>query len=102
MRAASPYHVAPLNAHGFSAATVAINPNAALAKSSCALAFGLWSITSRPPGHGAVLADALRRAIADPDLRARLAEAAWEAAQNLPRWPETARRIAGVLRDVAR
>lgn len=55
-----------------------------------------------PPGNAAALADALRRAIADPDLRARLADAAWEAGQNLPRWPETASRIAGVLRDVAR
>jgi glycosyltransferase involved in cell wall biosynthesis len=55
-----------------------------------------------PPGNAPALAGALRRAITDPDLRARLAEAAWAAGQELPRWPETASRIAGVLREVAR
>jgi glycosyltransferase involved in cell wall biosynthesis len=55
-----------------------------------------------PPGNAPALAGALRRAITDPDLRLRLAEAAWAAGQELPRWPETASRIAGVLREVAR
>lgn len=55
-----------------------------------------------PPGNVAALSQALRRAVGDPDLRARLAAASWEAGQALPRWPETAARIATVLREVSR
>ena len=55
-----------------------------------------------PPGDAPALALALRRAIVDRDLRAGLAEASWSAGQRLPRWSDTAKRIAGVLRMVAR
>jgi glycosyltransferase involved in cell wall biosynthesis len=55
-----------------------------------------------PPGDAPALRDALRRATRDAGLRARLAEASWQAGQRLPRWSDTARRIADVLREVAR
>lgn len=55
-----------------------------------------------PPGDAAVLSQALRRAVTDSGLRARLAEAAWAAGQRLPRWSDTAGRVAGVLKEVAR
>ena len=45
------------------------------------------------PGDPVALAEALRRAIGDRELRARLAEASWRAGQQLPRWRDTARRV---------
>jgi glycosyltransferase involved in cell wall biosynthesis len=53
------------------------------------------------PGDIAGLTEALRRMIEGPDLRRRLADAAWIAGQALPRWSGTAARIAAVLRRVA-
>ena len=50
------------------------------------------------PGDADVLGSALSRAIRDPALRARLAEASFIAGQKLPTWDETAMIIAGVLR----
>jgi len=55
-----------------------------------------------PPGDPEALADALRRAILDEGLRRRLAEAAWSAGQTLPRWSDTAAKIAGVVEEVGR
>jgi len=55
-----------------------------------------------PPGDVAALTAALRRAMTDAGLRRKLADAAWAAGQKLPRWEDTARVIAGVIRDVAR
>jgi glycosyltransferase involved in cell wall biosynthesis len=52
------------------------------------------------PGDVRALAGALGRLITDPDLRRRLSEASWTAGQALPRWPDTARRIAAVLKAV--
>ncbi len=54
-----------------------------------------------PPGDAQALSDALRSAISDAGLRRRLADAAWDAAAALPRWDDTARRIAHVIRTVA-
>jgi glycosyltransferase involved in cell wall biosynthesis len=54
-----------------------------------------------PQGDAAALARALRQAITDPDLRARLAAASWEAGQALPRWPDTAARVAAALQETA-
>jgi glycosyltransferase involved in cell wall biosynthesis len=54
------------------------------------------------PGDSLALSAALRTMIVDAALRARLADGAWQAGQRLPRWPETAARVAGVLREVAR
>lgn len=54
-----------------------------------------------PPGAVGPLREALRQVICDADLRRRLADASWRAAQQLPRWEETAHRIAAVIREVA-
>jgi glycosyltransferase involved in cell wall biosynthesis len=55
-----------------------------------------------PPGDAAALEAALRRVIADPALRARVADSSWRAGQKLPRWPETAARVARVLAEASR
>lgn len=55
-----------------------------------------------PPGDPHALAQALRRLIDDVDLRRRVADAAWQAGQALPRWPETAGRIAEVIKEARR
>ena len=55
-----------------------------------------------PPGDAAALATALGRAISDDALRSRLADASWSAGQKLPRWSDTARIIADVIKEVAR
>jgi glycosyltransferase involved in cell wall biosynthesis len=54
-----------------------------------------------PPGDVEALTDALRRAITDAGLRRTLADAAWAAGQRLPRWEDTARTVAGVIRGAA-
>lgn len=54
-----------------------------------------------PPGDVAALAAAIRRVLADRELRARMADASWAAGQSLPRWQDTARTIAGVIKGVA-
>jgi hypothetical protein len=53
-----------------------------------------------PPGDPQALAEALRQVIGDRRLRSSLAEAAWLAGQALPRWADTARHVAHVLRQV--
>jgi glycosyltransferase involved in cell wall biosynthesis len=50
-----------------------------------------------PPGDERALSDAIRRLLDEPDLRRRLADASWAAGQQLPRWEDTARTIAGVI-----
>jgi len=45
----------------------------------------------------AALADALRRAIIDPELRRRLSDAALAAARQMPTWPQSARIFADAL-----
>jgi glycosyltransferase involved in cell wall biosynthesis len=54
-----------------------------------------------PPGDPTALAEALAAVITEPSLRARLAEASWRAGATLPRWSDTARIIADVIRKVA-
>ena len=54
-----------------------------------------------PPGDEAALAAAIRRVLADTNLRARMADASWAAGQKLPRWEDTARIIAGVIKGIA-
>ena len=54
-----------------------------------------------PPGDVDAMTSALGRAMTDAALRKNLADAAWAAGQKLPRWEDTARIIAGVIRDVA-
>jgi len=53
-----------------------------------------------PPGDAAALTQALATAIRDKRLRARLADASWEAGRKLPTWNETARRIAAAIYDI--
>lgn len=55
-----------------------------------------------PPAAVGPLREALQQVMRDPELRRRLADASWQAAQHLPRWEETASRIATVLQEVAR
>lgn len=43
-----------------------------------------------PPGDVVSLGKAMRRAIFDTELRAEMADAAWEAGQRLPRWEDRA------------
>jgi glycosyltransferase involved in cell wall biosynthesis len=54
-----------------------------------------------PPADAGALRDALRRMIADPALRRACAEGSWAAGQKLPRWSDTAARVAAVLKAVA-
>ena len=53
-----------------------------------------------PPGDVEALAAALRRVLDDAALRRRMSDAAWAAAQNLPRWEDTARIVAGVIKGL--
>lgn len=52
-----------------------------------------------PPGDAPALQHALRRLLDDAPLRAQLADAAWLAGQNLPRWSDTATTIATVIKE---
>jgi glycosyltransferase involved in cell wall biosynthesis len=54
-----------------------------------------------PPGDVAGLRAALEQMISDPAARTAAAQAAWQAGQALPRWPETATTVARVLEGVA-
>ncbi len=53
-----------------------------------------------PPGDVGALGGALRRMIADRNLRRACAEASWAAGQALPRWSDTARRIAEAIEGI--
>ncbi|MFC6792258.1 glycosyltransferase family 4 protein [Methylobacterium komagatae] len=53
-----------------------------------------------PPGDGSALAEALHVLINGSTRRAKAGQAAWEAGQRLPRWSDTARCVARVLRQV--
>ncbi|MCB4823199.1 glycosyltransferase family 4 protein [Roseicella aerolata] len=50
-----------------------------------------------PPGDVVSLTKALRRMIFDTELRQAMAEAAWQAGQRLPRWPDRAAAFAAEL-----
>lgn len=52
-----------------------------------------------PPGDAHALQKALRRLIDDVSLRKTLADAAWSAGQKLPRWSDTAAKIAEALKE---
>jgi glycosyltransferase involved in cell wall biosynthesis len=52
------------------------------------------------PGDAQALSQAIRRLLDDTDLRQRMAAAAWTAGQRLPQWPDTAQRVAGVIKAV--
>lgn len=53
-----------------------------------------------PPGDTDALASALQQALLQPALRRDLGDAAWNAGRKLPRWPDTAARIAKVLKEI--
>ncbi len=54
-----------------------------------------------PPGDAEAFRDAVARMLGDKTLRGRMADAAWLAGQALPRWTDTARTIANVLKAIA-
>jgi glycosyltransferase involved in cell wall biosynthesis len=54
------------------------------------------------PGDGVGLRDGLRRMLVDRVVRAGCAEGSWAAGMRLPRWEDTAARVAGVLGRVGR
>ena len=53
------------------------------------------------PGDEAAFADAVGRVLRDAGLRRRMGDAAWTAAQSLPRWEDTAAKIAAVIKEIA-
>ncbi len=53
------------------------------------------------PGNIGALSAAIGRLLRDAALRASMGDASWAAAQNLPRWDQTARTIADVVRRIA-
>jgi len=53
-----------------------------------------------PPGDEKALSAAILRMLNDPGLRRRMGEASWVAGQKLPRWDDTARIIAGVIKEL--
>lgn len=54
------------------------------------------------PGDARAFADALTCVMGEAALRTKFADASWAAGQKLPRWTDTARTIANVIKDVAR
>jgi glycosyltransferase involved in cell wall biosynthesis len=54
-----------------------------------------------PPGDERAFTLAVQRVLQDAGLRRRMADASWAAGQKLPRWEDTARIIAGVIKEVA-
>ena len=54
-----------------------------------------------PPGDVASMREALRRMIADPAAREAFGEESWCAGQALPRWRDTAARVADTLKAAA-
>lgn len=54
-----------------------------------------------PPGDVPALTAAIRRVCEDAELRQSMGEASWAAGAKLPGWEDTARRIAGVIRELA-
>ena len=53
-------------------------------------------------GGATALSAALAKAIGDAPLRASLSDASWVAGRKLPQWRDTARIVAGVIKDQAR
>jgi glycosyltransferase involved in cell wall biosynthesis len=54
-----------------------------------------------PPGDAHALGEAVCRVLDDAALRHRMGDAAWAAGKKLPRWQDTAARIADAIRTVA-
>jgi glycosyltransferase involved in cell wall biosynthesis len=54
-----------------------------------------------PPGDESSLAKALDRVLGDSLLRKQMSDASWASGQKLPSWNDTARIIAGVIKEVA-
>ncbi|MFM9848815.1 MAG: glycosyltransferase family 4 protein [Hyphomicrobiaceae bacterium] len=54
-----------------------------------------------PPGDVAALSAAIGQLLRDATLRASMGDASWSAGRSLPRWEQTARTIADVVRRVA-
>ncbi len=72
----------------------------AAAASLAPLAGSSWGVACAA-GDVEGLSKAMRRVIYDRDLRALLADGAWQAGQSLPGWDEQARRFVAAIEEVA-
>lgn len=92
-----------LEGYGMALATALAHGLPAIATVTCGIVESVpdTAVLKVLPGDPAELAAAIRFVLADPAIRARLRDAAWRAGQALPRWSDTAARVADAIRRAA-
>lgn len=88
---------ATLEGYGMAAAEAVNRGLPVVAAASTILSWAPGAIAVEPPGDAAAVAAALAPLIADQAARRRAADASWEMAAGLPRWPDTARIVAEAM-----